>query len=334
MSADSAGITFEYKGDGSTQYASVMVGQDDHLFNAYEAIFPLNGAAWQTMTLCWKDFVKNDLPWGTPPPKLSLNEVSPTPAKLKFIGFGRGVCFFKFYTQKFSFAIRNIRVMLPPPAAPMPSFSQGLTRTKSLLQQHKPLNILLLGDSITDFGGDKSYGYHCARLIEQKWPVKCTVINAGIAGHSVRAGTIVLPRSMGMMPHPDLVCIMYGANDCKAMGGKSGFGQDVFARNLEDLIDQVRRQTGGQSDIVLLSGVPRLDKPGGNTTGVIEKIVGAYAKVAEKKQTAFCNTFPAYLALPPDKKKTYYRDTVHQTQPGLEFLGQLLFQTIASDSTP
>lgn len=325
---DSAGISFEYKGDGSTEYGSIFISEDTSLFNAYEAIFPLKSTGWQTMTLRWSDFTKNDIPWGKLPARLSLDEVSPTPDKLKFIGFGRGWCFHKYFTPKFSFAIRNIQVLSHTPDTPSQDYSKGLCRVKSLIPQKKPLNILMLGDSITDLGGDKTHGYHCAQLIKQKWKTDFRVVNAGIGGQTVRGGTILLPRSIRMMPHPDLVCIMYGANDCKAVDGKSGFSEEVFARNLEVLIDQVRRQTGGQADIVLLSGVPRLDTKSMKTTGAVEKIVQAYKKVSSKKETALCDTFPVYLALPVAQKKAYYQDSVHQKQTGLTFIGQLLFKTI------
>ena len=328
VAADSTGNSFEYKGDGSTEYASVFLGENTALFNAYEAIFPLKSNEWQTMTLRWNDFTKNDIPWGKLPPQLSINEVVPTPNTLKFIGFGRGWCFHKYFTPKFSFAIRNIRVLSRAQDTPAQNYSKGLTRVKSLIQQKKPLNILMLGDSITDLGGDKTHGYHCARRIKQKWNTDFRVVNAGISGQTVRGGTILLPRSIRMMPHPDLVCIMYGANDCKAVDEKSGFNEEVFARNLEDLIDQVRRQAGSQTDIVLLSGVPRLDAKTMKTTGAVEKIVEAYQKVAMKKETVLCDTFPAYLALPVAQKKAYYQDSVHQKQAGLTFIGQLLFNTI------
>jgi lysophospholipase L1-like esterase len=330
VAVDSAGISFEYKGDGSATYASVMVGENSAIFNAYEAIFPLKSTDWQTMTLRWTDFTKNDIPW-VKEAQLSLATVSPIPEKLKFIGFGRGQSFHKYYTPKFSFEIRNIRVLPKMSNVPIQPYSKGLTKVKNLIQQKKPLNILMLGDSITDMGEGKSHGYHCAQLIKQKWNVDAEVVNAGIGGHSVRAGTIVLPRSIRMMPNPDLVCVMYGANDCKAATGEfnnSGFNEDVFARNLEGLIDQVRRQTGGQADIVLISGVPRLDGKTWITTGAVENIVGAYKKVADKKETAFCDTFPVVLALPVAQKKIYYKDTVHQKPAGLAFIGQILFKTI------
>ena len=324
------GISFEFKGDGSPQYASVFVGEHASLFNAYEAIFPLATNGWQTMTLRWTDFVKNDPPWETGQTRFSETNVVPAPEALRFIGFGQGGCFNKFYTSHFNFEIRNIRILDDLPQDRMPAYSAGLARTRNLIENGKPLQILLLGDSITDFGGDANYGFQCGQLLKQRWHVDARVYNAGIGGHSVRAGTIVLPRSLRAMPDPDLVCILYGANDCKAVNDQAGYNEAVFARNLEMLIDQVRRGTKGTADIMLLSGVPRLDK-NMQSAGTIEKIIGACKRVASERQTAFCDTFPLYLALPEAEKKKVYRDTIHQTPQGQVFLGELLFMTIAAD---
>jgi lysophospholipase L1-like esterase len=332
VAAGSAGISFEFKGDGSAHFASVFVGRDNNLLNSFEAFFPLDSTEWRSMTLRWTDFVNNALPWDKQA-RLSVADMTVAPAEIKVIGFGRANCNHKFYTPTFGFAIRNVRLVATRPDHPVSAYSKGLSHTTKLIQQKKPLNILMLGDSITDLGDAQSQGYHCAQLIQQKWGVPCRVVNAGVGGQTARFATISLPRALRLMPNPDLVCIMYGANDCKAATGEfnqSGFNEEAFAKNLELLIDQIRRATDGKTDIVLLSGVPRLDKKAGKTTGAVEKIVGAYKKVAAKKATALCETFPVYLKLPAAKKMAYYRDTIHQSQPGLVFIGQLLFSTIRS----
>jgi lysophospholipase L1-like esterase len=331
VNQNSAGISFEYKGDGSAKFGSVFVGRDNDLLNSFEAFFPLDSTDWRTMTVRWTDFINNSLPWGNQA-HLALADMTVVPAEMRFIGFGRSNCNYKFFTPKFSFAIRNIRLVATLPDNPVPAHSKGLSHTTELIRQKKPLHILMLGDSITDLGGGQSHGWHCAQLLHQKYGLPpCPVANAGISGQTARFATIALPRALRLMPHPDLVCIMYGANDCKAASGefaKAGFTEEAFAKNLEFLIDQIRRATDGKPDIILISGVPRLDKKGGKTTGAVEKVVGAYKKVAAQKETAFCDTLPAYLKLPPAQKKAYYRDSIHQTQLGLTFIGQLMFKAI------
>ena len=331
--ADSAGITFEYQGDGSMSFGSVFVGTSADLLNAHEAFFPLGSTGWQTATLRWSDFVNNALPWDKAA-RLAPDDMTVHPVGIKFIGFGRSNCNYKFHTPKVGFAIRNIRFPVTLPANPVPVYSKGLSHTTDRIRRKDGLNILMLGDSITDMGGEKNHGWHCAQLLRKKFglpPGK--VANAGISGQTVRFGTIGLPRALRLMPNPDLVCIMFGANDCKAATGEfnqSGFNQEAFARNLSALVDQVRRATGGKADIVLLSGVPRLDKSAGTTTGAVETIVGACQTVAVAKETAFCDTFPAYLELTAERKASYYKDTVHQSQAGLAFLGQLLSNSVAA----
>jgi len=337
LPGSSAGISFEYKGNGTPFFGSVMVSKGDNLFLGYEAYFPLDSTEWRTMTVPWADLINNAMPWDKQA-RLSMNDFAFSPGDIKSIGFGRSNCNHKFYTPTFAFSVRNIHLVPPLPAKPALTYSKGLSHVSGLIQQKKPLNILLLGDSITDFGRDKSYGWHCAQLLQKKWGLPpCRVANTGIAGHSVRYGSIILPRSMRAMPQPDLVCILYGANDCKAATGEfnqSGFTEAVFAKNLSDMIDRVRLATNGKADIVLLSGVPRLDKKGGNTTGAVEKIAGAFKTVAAEKNVILCDTFPVFLALPPAQKNAYYMDTIHQTQPGLAAMGEVLFKTINASMTP
>ena len=299
----------------------------------YEAIFPLDSSEWKTITLRWDVFVQNYLPWSTKLPRNDTTSVI-DPNKIALIGFGFGRYLHHFYPAQASFQIRNIRLQEKIPVVRPKAFTQGWSHTKSLLAQKKPIKILLMGDSLTDFAGDRSYGYHLGQKIKKSWGSDCEVINAAVAGHSSRGGLIVLPRSLRAMPNPDLVCILFGANDCKSVGLKPDFNEAVFAANLEALIDRIRNETGGSADICLINGVPRLKEVGGASSGEVERIVNGVKVAAEHEKTAFVNTFDAYLALSAVDKKNYYKDTVHQTPAGWELLGRLVFDELRKPVTP
>jgi len=250
------------------------------------------------------------------------------PAKLKFIGFGRGQAFYNYFTPNYSFQIRNIRFLdaLPPrivfvPAAP-------LSRLTEIARTSKKLNVLLLGDSITDFAGASNYAAYSGNQLKKKWGIEVNVVNAGIAGHSARSGHIVLPRALRSMPNPDMVCIFYGANDCKSCVPATGYDADAFGAHLEALIDKVRYATEGKADIVLLSGVSRV--AGGNkvSNGVVEQIAKIVPEVCKKKQATFCDSLSSFLPLPAGEKRRYYRDTIHLTAQGHLFLGNLLYEIL------
>jgi lysophospholipase L1-like esterase len=336
------GLSFEVRGDGSSAYASILLTHAKPSFGGtgYEAIFPLDGKDWKKITLRWDDFVQNYLPWA----KMNVNDdTRPVldPAKIAFIGFGEGRYFIKFYPRQADFSIRNIQLVDEIPAPQVPAFSPGWTHVKSLLGTSRKINILLLGDSITDFGDDHSYGYFLGQKIKQTWGNDCVVANCGIRGHSIRGGIIVLPRSLRTMPDPDLVCILYGANDSTALGLKSEFNEQVFKQETEELIDKVRIGTNGNADICLVTGDPRHLKETVNgvaqvspkSNGLIEKIIPAFKEAAAERQTAYADTFSRYLTITPDQQKQYYRpkDIVHQSPAGLEFMGDLVFDQLQAN---
>ena len=64
------------------------------------------------------------------------------------------------------------------------------------------------------------------------------------------------------------------------------------------------------------------------SSGEVEKIVNAVKTVALQRETAFCDTFRVYKSLERADKKKYYKDTAHQEQAGLNFIGKVLFDTI------
>ena len=96
----------------------------------------------------------------------------------------------------------------------------------------------------------------------------------------------------------------------------------VFEKQLMQLIQNVSTRTNGKSEFLLINGVPRVEKGTLETTGVVEKISDAYQRIAKEHGLVLCNTIDLYNQLPLAEKKTYYKDTVHQTPEGLKFIGK------------
>lgn len=332
--SEAKGISFEVRGDGSDTCVSVMLAYDstNNVALGFEAIFFLESTEWTRLTLRWHDFVQNHLAWD---PECARDDstLRIDPARIRLIGFGLGNYLNGHYPAHANFQIRNFRLADQlPEQPPRSSFSEGWSRTSSVIEQRsEPLRILLIGDSITSMGGDESYGYFLGQHITRTWGVACEVANCGVGGHSVRGGTIVLPRSLRTMPVPDLACIFFGANDVKALGLKPGFGEEAFRMQLEDLIEKVRSGTRGMADICLVSGVPRLLPDSTVSAGTIEQIVNGVRAAASNKKAAFVDTFATYLHLSPEEKQTYYMDTVHQTPAGRQYLGCLVFEALRAE---
>ena len=325
---DATGISFEVKGGGSKYFASIFFSYSKNLFNGYEAVFPLASKDWKKIYIPFDRFIQNDLPWSVKG-KINSDTLALKPQAIKYIGIGRGCQFHKFQPKTCAFQIRNIVLEKVVSKNKPAKYSIGLNKTLELIKNKKPVKILLLGDSITDFGRSRTYAYYCGQMITKQFGSRVNVLNCGIAGHTVRGGSIVLPRSLRTCPDPDLVCIFYGANDCKAVNPKSGFGPEAFQAQLEKLIDELRVTTAGKADILLINGVPRLEKNQKlKSSGEVEKIVDGVKAAAKDKQTSYLDTFDAYIKLEPKQRLRYYRDTIHQNDMGQRFIADLMFRKI------
>lgn len=326
IQTESQGLSFEIKAaSGSSGLASVMLASDKYVLRGYEATFFIDDTEWTQVVIGWDAFVPNFKPWD----KHAKNaaELVLDPTQMTRVAFGRGNHFQNHYPEFWGFDVRAVKAVNSIPARVNPEeFSKGLSRVRSLVDARQPLKILLLGDSITEHGRDASYGHHVAQLIQQRFGVSSTVVNAGVGGHSVRGGRLVLKRSLSQMPDPDLVFIMYGANDSKAV--PIGLNADVFKSQLEMLIDDVRCLTEGEPDIVLLTGVPRLDTERMQTANIVEPIVPGIHSAADARETALVDTFSIYLNFSQDEIDAYYKDTVHPSVSGHEYLGTVVFEQI------
>jgi lysophospholipase L1-like esterase len=324
-------ISFEFKGDGSHYYGSVFLSDDKTLLASHEAQFPLDSTNWTSITIPFRDFVQNNR--GT---SFQLDAASQyiNPADIGFIGFGIGRQSTRYFPPSCTFSIRNVQLVESVPDLTPPSYSQGLSKTIAKLEAGEPLKILLLGDSITESGGANSYAAYCANQLLSTYGSQIDVQNQGIGGHTVRGGSIVLPRIKRAVPDPDLVCIFYGANDAPFVNEASGFDQSVFELHLHHLIDKVREGTGGDADILLINGVPRLTSDRSASAGIVEQISDGFAVVATNRNAAFLDTMTNYLAMSTNEWHTYYNDTVHQGAAGLEHIGNLMYNLIEPLATP
>lgn len=103
--------------------------------------------------------------------------------------------------------------------------------------------IACLGDSVT--AGYTSAGvvdhegvYHARlkRMLHERWPLMVVnVINAGVAGDTIKGGLVRLQRD-ALVHQPDLLVIAFGLNDASAMRE----GIQTFATNLTQAIHQAR----------------------------------------------------------------------------------------------
>lgn len=270
-------VSFEVKGDGSKFYASIFLGKSKMMHVEYEAVFSLKNTQWQTVTIPFSAFSRNDKPWN-PVANMGLDSVYLNPGKITHIGFGRLNVYSKHNHPDYSFSIRNIK-FTKTESVQVAKLKSGLENTKSKLKSKSPLNVLLLGDSITFQGKDQSHTFFAFEELNALSHSK--IVNAAIGGHTSRSGNIILSRSLEKMPDPDLTVVFFGANDCKAVKDNNGFNSQVFEKQLLQLIKNVSSRTNGKTEFLLINGVPRVEKGTLKTTGAVEKISDAYQRISK-----------------------------------------------------
>ena len=324
-------IRFDVKGDGSTYFASLLLGTGGPLSGWYETSFPLNNTDWVTHTIYLKDIVQFDKPWGVQN-KLNLETLEIDKNVINRVGFGRMYAFHKYYTTGIGFSVRNIE-FIDAGVIVHPEHKEKLVKTKELLEDSQPIKIMLLGDSISDHPGENNQVSKAFEKLKLIYGSNIEVANCAVAGHTSRSADIILDRSFLQMPNPDLVFLMFGANDCKATEFEgAGFNEDVFKAHLEHLINRIHRKTNGDVEIFLLSGVPRLEENDrSKSTGLVEKIAGAYPRIAEEYNLAYLNTIPFFTGLSAGDITNYMADTVHLTQAGTDYLGDLIYDHIVAE---
>jgi lysophospholipase L1-like esterase len=325
----STGVSFEVKGKVSDGLASCFIGDNKKLMavHGYEHGFLLE-ASWTKMTLYWEDFVQNQKPWGSKEHQLLSEHHRPSVKDLSQLAFGRMFKYNRHDRKDWSLEIKNIKWLSTPKAdvshllvPPKNNLEKSLAKIRS----GEELNVLLVGDSITDYGKDRAHGFFVFEELKKDHPVKVTIHNGAIGGHSVRCGTVVLKRSLKAMPKPDLVIMMYGANDCKALESKS-MGPKDFNAQMGFFIDRLREWSESQPDIVIMNGVPRLNKERKESTGLVEKATAQIRELETSHGVDVIETQSHFLALDDATRLKVYKDTIHQTEEGQIFLAQYILQ--------
>ena len=227
-------------------------------------------------------------------------------------------------TLKFlSCSVKNITFVKTPQKSNSPP-AKGLQKLKKKLQQGAPVSVLLLGDSITALAKNRSHSYFAFEQLRQHFKSEIKIVNCAISGHSARSGRIVLPRSLAALPQPDLVCLLYGANDCKAIETAADYNSKVFESHLQALIQSVSNNTANNPEFLLINGVPRVDQKTMLSKGLVEPLLPAYDRISDELGLIKCDTMSAFLELPVQAKRSYYKDTIHQQEAGQKFMGSVI----------
>jgi lysophospholipase L1-like esterase len=315
-----AGFSFWVKGDGRDQLAGLEFIYDDDYAVRYDLAFPVKGADWTKVTVAWADLVPvlpgpKARPLGTPGGN--------RPSKLSALWFGRWWYWGDY--PGLSFAVDEIRLepTVERDAADYKPDGPPLRRVLEKLKAGKPVTVVTMGDSLTDYRHWANRTVAWPKLlrdsVREKYKSEVMVVNPAIGGTQLRQNVVLLPRWLEQAPAPDLVTLAFGANDWEA-----GMRGEEFRRSCADAVDRVRRATRGKADVLLLTTVPGAER--WETTA---ELAAAGRQAAHDRNAGLADTQQAFHAAgKADRGRLFVSDKVHLGPPGHALVAETVLKAI------
>lgn len=318
-----AGFSFWVKGDGSQSWGGIEVIDKSDFKLRYGYCFPIDSTDWVKVTVPWSDLV----------PELSAPPVDPKAvapaAGYKPSGFGNFWFGKWFYWRDYpahSYAIDQVMLEKTIDRPKVPEVEPALSRIKAKLKAGKPVTIVTMGDSLTDYrhwaNRKNPWPEQLAAALKAKYRGEVTIVNPAIGGTTLSQNTVLIPRWAREAPAPDLVTICFGGNDWD-----SGVRGERFGQYLRLAVERIRRQTNGSADILVLTTCP------GHARWQMYKELEAAAKaVAAEKQTGLADLAGAVRKLGSAdealKQKVWEWDKVHLGPRGHELVKDLVLGAV------
>ncbi len=135
----------------------------------------------------------------------------------------------------------------------------GLPRTLSTLQAGKAITVVTMGDSLSDkrhwANREQLWSELLIQQLQDRYGSQVTLVNPAIGGTTLSQNMILMPRWLSETANPDLVIIWFGGNDWD-----SGVRGTRFREYLDAVVQRIRRVTKGQTEVLILTTCPSLEK--------------------------------------------------------------------------
>jgi len=298
-----AGFSFWVKGDGSKRFGGLQFIWNDDYGARYDYMFPIDSTEWKKIVVAWRDLVPA-MP--TPACKFIDPKAGNAPSKFTDLWIGKWWYWRDYGAHSFSIDDMRLESTIPVDTNRYAPSGAPLERVLAKLKAGKPVTIVTMGDSLTDYNHWANKPVNWPTLLTQKLKEKykadVKIINPAIGGTQLRQGLVLLPRWLAEAPEPDLVTVCYGANDWE-----SGMRGPMFRETCEETIDRVRRATKGKSDVLMLTTLPGLEM--WTTRNELGEAVRA---AAADRKAGIADTEKAFHAAAADQReKLFCRDKVH-----------------------
>jgi lysophospholipase L1-like esterase len=314
-----AGISFWVHGDGSDHLGGIELIHGDDYSRRYAVAFSIRDTGWRKVTVPWRDII----PETAVAPPIDGKAAKPSGFTVLMVGkwwYWKDYAACSFELDRL--ALEETIDAPPPPPAPA---GAPLGRVLEKLRSGKPVTIVTMGDSLTDFAHWANRGTNWPTLLKEKveaeFHAKVTLVNPALGGTELRQNLILLPRWAETVK-PDLVTVNFGGNDWA-----SGMRGPAFRETLLHAIDRIRRLTG--ADVLILPTIPCIER-----WETMAELGTAAREAAREKKAGIADTEKAFHAA-GDKDmaarlRLFCDDKVHLGAEGHRVVAETVLAAIRS----
>jgi lysophospholipase L1-like esterase len=212
----------------------------------------------------------------------------------------------------------------------IPQTPAGLSRVRAKLKEHQPITIVTMGDSLSDQHHWANRKVVWSSLLGDAFKAKhgsdVKIVNPAIGGTTLSQNVVLIPRWVKDAPSPDLVTILFGGNDWD-----NGVRGERFADYLRLAIDQIRRQTNGAADVLIMSTGPTHAR-----WETYKELEAAARAVAAEKKTGYADFAGEFRNAGSSadealKREFWVWDKVHLGPKGHERARDVVLRAIEAD---
>ena len=315
-----AGFSFWVKGDGSKRFGGLQFIWNEDYAARYDYMFPIDCTEWKKIVVPWRDLTP-----AMPPPSAKFLDpkTGNAPSKLSTLWFGKwwywrdyGAHAYTVDELRLEPTIKLDESLYAPAGAP-------LERVQAKLKAGKPVTIVTMGDSLTDYNHwanrEVNWPTILTKKIKDKYKSEVKIVNPAIGGTQLRQGLVLMPRWGVEAPEPDLVTVCYGGNDYE-----SGMRGEMFRETVRETIDRVRRATHGKSDVLIMTTVPALEQ-----WTLKNELAEACRAAAAERKAGLSDVEKAFGAAPTDQRAALFcTDKVHLGKAGHEATASTVLEAI------
>ncbi len=280
---EAAGISFWLKGDGSHECGAIQLFAADDRSLRWEVWFQVDSEEWTKVVAPWCDF----MPCSPQTPFLDPKH-GYRPSRLGSIGFGKGI--WRRTCPAYSFSVEQV-CLEPAIGVDTTDYTPaagGTPRVLARLKAEEPVTLVTIGDSLTDprhwANLETAWPNILARKLRETYETDVKLVNTAVGGHQLTHGLALTPLWLPTAPEPDLVTVLYGANDYW-----NGMTPEHFGVVQRFAVDRLRRLTKGRSEILLLTCVPIRDE-----WEALDGLAEAVCAVAREKRTGLADVYSVF----------------------------------------